>query len=277
MMLRSGGKFNTPQKVSLIKSKTDASSVPSIVPSIVPSSVPSRNALNENDFEKWLTDQSVNSTSSVSGGGCPRREYDVAYDKQLEDAIKASLKSVNTRPEDPLRAKDCVVSQHNFLSSSSLKEEDKKCINIYIPRSITDDNTTKHMIVRGNGFCFFNSMICLLMQTFPQVEEWNYPNILDIIRSLLLEENFIDPNPSVIDEKLVRIVMRKFLNLMGMNQVTFAIIALDEGTLNVDFAENPNPADTFIILYKGGHFNALYCIESNRIQVYHMISIFMAS
>lgn len=223
-------------------------------------------------------------TLPISGGGCPTGDhpkesldaYD-SYDKELEAAIQASIESQGIRPKQPHTAEECVVSEHILLSSPSLSKDDRKCINGFIPESITKDGTTTHMIVRGNGFCGFNSVIGLLIKIFGNPKEWNYGVFLEIIRNLLLEENFIDPDPSVIDEKLIRSVMRKFLNLIGMNQVTFAIIALDENTINVDYAESPNPADTFIILYKNGHFNALYCIEENRIKTYDTISVYIAS
>jgi hypothetical protein len=227
---------------------------------------------NDPDFQQALA-ASIESAKSP-----PRDLHSVDYDAQLQQALAESIESERSPPEHPLTLEECVLEEVILAYSRSFADSNRQFIARFISEQILGDPLTLHIIVRGNGFCGFNALLALLMKMFPEIKTWDYSVILAFIRDRLAVHGFTDQNPSVIDERLVRIVMREFLDyvdLPGMKRANFVIIALDEESINVDLAKNSLPENTFLIVHKGGHFNAIYVREEHRTTLYGIFKCHM--
>ena len=138
-----------------------------------------------------------------------------------------------------------------------------------------------HYQVRGNGFCFINAVFSILIRIYPTVANYDYDSFLKLFQMILKENGVVDESPDDLDAVLALTVTRKVLGFIGIHNTSFAIFSLNDFTIsfNVGNSEIEHPVyrkDLFCILHNEGHFSGIYFNESDREELFDMLTFEMA-
>lgn len=156
----------------------------------------------------------------------------------------------------------------------------------YLSRLFRNSNDTKDVLpdalnrsviyqVIGNGFCGFNALLALahLYNIFPQSESYSYDFFMEILRNKLIQAGMDRERHNDFDIREVLRFSMEFFCHLDFKNFTVICICLDDQTFRFDSFGFQNIRNTFIIIHKDGHFNAMYFEKKDIEAVYARFSI----
>jgi len=125
--------------------------------------------------------------------------------------------------------------------------------------------------VIGNGFCGFNALIALvhIYDTIPKAGLYSYPVYKEMLEIKLNQSGFGREIHNNFDIREVLRFSEDFFDLIELKNFVVICINLDEQTSGMTNFGVQNMRNTFVIIYKGGHFDAMYFKEEDIEAVYH--------
>jgi hypothetical protein len=156
----------------------------------------------------------------------------------------------------------------------------------YLSRLFRNPNDTQDVLrdalnrsviyqVIGNGFCGFNALLALahLYKIFPQSESYSYDFFMEILRNKLIHAGMDRERHNDFDIREVLRFSNEFFCDIDFKDFAVICICLDDQTFRFDSFGLQNIRNTFVIIHKDGHFNAMYFEEKDIEAVYARFSI----
>jgi hypothetical protein len=155
---------------------------------------------------------------------------------------------------------------------------DCKFVKSLIPENLLQKGT--YYVARGDGKCFFNATLVQVIKMYPEISVMSYEYIMGLIESFL--KKYPDPseNANDMDQDICVKTMKDLLSALDIPQPNFIVVSfgeIDSSTENrysyyFSSDGSNNLENTFILLHKNNHFDALYFPVEERKLIYGIFS-----